>query len=88
MREAVQKRTHRIHGKTGMQPAFDIADPDMGTACHQPGARQAQSQGSRLRFQGISGRNQPPDIIQFQGAARDLADIEMAAMGGVEGTAQ
>ncbi len=39
-------------------------------------------------FQWIAGTDQPPDLIQFQPAQHLLADMHMAFMGRIEGSAE
>jgi hypothetical protein len=67
---------------------LDAGDMDIGRMAHQPGAGKAHREGIGFRFQGIAGRDQPPDLIQFQRPARHFADIKMAGMGRIETAAQ
>ena len=69
---------------------LDIGDLDPGVAGHAPGGGETLGEGRHAgdRLQRVLRAHHPPDLVEIQLAERLERDVEMAAMGGIEGAAQ
>ena len=90
LRKSLSQRLYGIQGVTRTQLPLDIADDQARIAgdVFRRGKALGEIAHGRSAFQRIAGADQPPDIIQLQPAQRRETDIEMAAMGGIEGAAE
>ena len=81
----------RIDRVSRAQFAFDRCRPNAGTAGHFPRRRKPRLKWRHVLgalFQGISGRHQPPDLVQIQRFERKPAYAAMSAMGRIKRAAE
>jgi hypothetical protein len=89
-REAFLQGRQSIRRVTAAERGLDIRNPDMRMLRDGGGLRQPfrERRHARDRLQRVLRRDQPPDLVQVQMLQRQIADVQMAAMGRVERPAQ
>lgn len=84
--KAALERLDRIRRIAGTEPRLDVGDLDARILRQRRGRGEAVGEWRHAahRLQWVLGRDQPPNLIERKPSQRLAADMEMAAMGGVE----
>jgi len=90
LRKPLLQLSQRIGGKARCKPRFEIGRLDPRMVRGQGSGRgETVGQGGHAlyRLQRVLGRDEPPDLVEIEGAQRLETDMEVAAMRRVEGAA-
>src|SRR5260221_5828258 len=88
--KAALERGDRIRRVAGAEPRLDVGDLDARILRQRRGRGEAlgERRHAAHRLQRILRRDQPPDLIEREPSQRLAADMEMAAIGRVQRTAE
>lgn len=88
--EQAAQRAERVEGVARAEFGLEGGGDDASAIGDTAGAGEAVGKAfhARPRFQRVAGRDQKPDLVEFEPAARERGDMEVAGMGRVEGAAE
>src|SRR6478672_12746270 len=90
-RVAALQKPHRIDREARAVSLLEVADPDAGPARHPPCGSKARFKRRhvlRAFLQRVAGRNEPPHLVEAEGAHRLQADVPMPPVRRVERAAE